>query len=176
MSTTDAIATLARYERRVCRRWNRVRSSTLLGVLRLVSRAGDGAFWVLLSLSLPLVYGRGQWPVVAQVGVCFALCYPVYRVVKGWLARPRPCVAEAGVGAWLPPLDQYAFPSGHTMHAAALSIVLGVAHPDLLWLLVPFSGAVAISRVVLGLHYPSDVLAGGLLGALVGVVVINLGF
>jgi undecaprenyl-diphosphatase len=42
--------------------------------------------------------------------------------------------------------------------------MLASYHPALLWLVVPFALSVALSRVVLGLHYPSDVLAGGLLG------------
>jgi undecaprenyl-diphosphatase len=65
------------------------------------------------------------------------------------------------------PLDQFSFPSGHTLHAVSFSILM-VAHcPQLAWLVVPFALAVAASRLVLGLHYPSDVLAGAALGALI---------
>ncbi len=65
------------------------------------------------------------------------------------------------------PLDAFSFPSGHTLHAVAFSIVAIAYYPALAWVLVPFSLLVAMSRLVLGLHYPSDVLAGAALGALI---------
>ncbi|WP_155518951.1 phosphatase PAP2 family protein, partial [Xanthomonas euvesicatoria] len=68
--------------------------------------------------------------------------------------------------AWVAPLDEFSFPSGHTLHAVSFSIVALAYYPWLAPLLVPFSAGVALSRVVLGLHYPSDVLAATLIGVL----------
>ena len=65
------------------------------------------------------------------------------------------------------PLDQFSFPSGHTLHAVAFSIVACAHYPALAIILLPFTLLVAASRMVLGLHYPSDVLAGALLGGLI---------
>jgi undecaprenyl-diphosphatase len=62
-------------------------------------------------------------------------------------------------------LDQFSFPSGHTMHAVSFSIVALAYFPALFWLVVPFATLVALSRPILGLHYPSDVIAGAALGA-----------
>jgi undecaprenyl-diphosphatase len=62
-------------------------------------------------------------------------------------------------------LDLYSFPSGHTLHAVSFTILAVASFPGLAWLCVPFATLVAMSRVVLGLHYPSDVAAGALLGA-----------
>ena len=68
------------------------------------------------------------------------------------------------------PLDEFSFPSGHTLHAVAFTLVALTYYPLLAWLLIPFSASVAASRVVLGLHYPSDVLAATVIGsALAGV-------
>jgi undecaprenyl-diphosphatase len=65
------------------------------------------------------------------------------------------------------PLDEFSFPSGHTLHAVAFALV-GLAYfPSLAPVVVPFTVLVALSRVVLGLHYPSDVLAGIVIGALI---------
>lgn len=52
------------------------------------------------------------------------------------------------------PLDEFSFPSGHTLHAVAFSLVAMAHYPVLAWALVPFTASVAVSRVVLGLHYP----------------------
>ena len=174
MTTPEAMAALARFEGTLCRRWNRIRNPQTLKSLVLISRASDGAFWVAIALLLPLVYGAGDWVVVGRIGLAFAFCYPAYRLLKQRLARPRPCVVEPGVVAWTAPLDQYAFPSGHTMHSVAFSIVLCRAHPELTWLLVPFSVLVALSRIALGLHYPSDVAAGAALGVAAGLLVSSL--
>ena len=62
------------------------------------------------------------------------------------------------------PLDQFSFPSGHTLHAVGFSVVAVAYFPVLIWLVLPFTLLVAASRVILGLHYPSDVLAGALVG------------
>ena len=64
----------------------------------------------------------------------------------------------------MPPLDKYSFPSGHTLHAVAFSTLLIAGLPQLAGFLITFTLLVALSRMVLGLHYPSDVLIGALLG------------
>jgi undecaprenyl-diphosphatase len=69
------------------------------------------------------------------------------------------------IRAWVAPLDEFSFPSGHTLHAVAFTLVALAHYPALAWLLIPFSASVSASRVVLGLHYPSDVLAATAIGS-----------
>ncbi|MCS6947734.1 MAG: phosphatase PAP2 family protein, partial [Steroidobacteraceae bacterium] len=136
-----------------------------LKLLRVVSRLGDGAFWYGLIAVMPLLLGRPGVLVAAQMLATGAVGLAIYRHLKSRLVRERPFVRLVGVECWMPPLDRYSFPSGHTLHAIAFTII-AVSHlPLLAILLVPFTVLVAASRVVLGLHYPSDVLAGAALGA-----------
>lgn len=91
----------------------------------------------------------------------------LYKVIKSLAARARPCAVSTTIVLSTAPLDQYSFPSGHTMHAVAFSMIATAHHPEFAWALVPLSCLIAMSRVVIGLHYPTDVLAGGMIGAYV---------
>jgi len=129
----------------------------------LVSR--DGPLWYILMMLLPLLYGSAGAAsslLMVKLGV---VNYIIYKIIKQSTGRARPCALGAGITVGAAPLDQYSFPSGHTMHAVAFSIA-AVAHPgELAILLVPFAALVALSRMVLGLHYPTDVIAGAAIGA-----------
>jgi undecaprenyl-diphosphatase len=144
------------------------RSTHLRGVGRLfavVSRLGNGVFWYLLMAALPLLYGRqGLW-VALHMGAVGLVALPVYKWLKTRTLRHRPCDDHNGILCGAPPLDQFSFPSGHTMHAVAFTTVLVAYLPEWAVLVVPFTLLVALSRLVLGLHYPSDVLAGAGIGA-----------
>ena len=91
-----------------------------------------------------------------------------YKSLKRWTKRPRPFAADGRIRAWVAPLDEFSFPSGHTLHAVSFSIVAVAWYPVLAGVLVPFAASVAVSRVVLGLHYPSDVLAATVIGSALG--------
>ena len=134
-----------------------------------VSRLGDGWLWGAVALALALAGGRDALPTILGMVVAPAAGLPLYVLLKRWMARPRPCATEgSGLQPLVPALDCFSFPSGHTLHAVAFTVVVLGHYPGLAWLLVPFTALVALSRVVLGLHYPSDVLAGAALGGLLG--------
>ena len=157
-----------------CRRFNR--ATDRQGLERLfsaVSRLSDGVFWYALMIALPLAQGYSALPTVGRMAVVGLLCLAVYKWLKARTGRPRPCTRHALIRATVPPLDQYSFPSGHTLHAVAFSTVAVFHYPRLGWLLLPFTTLVALSRLVLGLHYPSDVLAGALLGAGLSILVLQ---
>ena len=88
----------------------------------------------------------------------------LYKALKRCTRRPRPFARDGRIRAWVAPLDEFSFPSGHTLHAVAFTLVALAWFPALWWLLIPFSASVAVSRVVLGLHYPSDVVAATAIG------------
>lgn len=154
------------YEQRICRRLNRgLQRRALRDLAVIVSRLGDGVAWYVLVLLLPVAYGEAGLKPALLMAATGIVGVALYRSLKQRLVRERPYVTCAGVHAGTAPLDRYSFPSGHTLHAVAFTVLATAHFPALGWLLVPFAALVAASRVVLGLHYPSDVLAGALLGS-----------
>ena len=155
----------------LCIRINRTsRNLWIRRLFRLISRLGDGLFWYAVMLGILLGQGSGGFLPslhMALVGVFGAV---LYKWLKQKTLRPRPYEVHQDI--WLTgiPLDRFSFPSGHTLHAVAFTTVALVYYPALASLLVPFAVMVGLSRVILGLHYPSDVLAGALIGLLLAVI------
>jgi undecaprenyl-diphosphatase len=178
MSATRAARWIQRAdaaEHRLCLRLNRgCASPAMRNLFRLVSRLGDGVFWYLVMLLLPVLYGeRGLVPAL-QMAVASVLGVGLYSLLKARLVRERPYITHAGIEAHSAPLDRYSFPSGHTLHAVSFTLLATVHFPELAFLLVPMTLLIAASRVVLGLHYPSDVLAGAALGGALAASVLTL--
>jgi len=162
----SALDFIQRWDRRVCVRLNRtLRFSAVLHAFRAVSWLGDGIFWYSLALALLLKEGRGAAFAVVHMVLVGVICTLTYKAVKRSTLRPRPYEVLSVVARGAPPLDAFSFPSGHTLHAVAFTLVAASYYPWLAALLVPFTLLVAASRIILGLHYPSDVLAGALIGA-----------
>jgi undecaprenyl-diphosphatase len=146
------------------------RYGAVLAVFCAVSRLGDGVFWYALMLALLAHGGATAAPAVLHMIAVGIACALIYRTLKRGTSRPRPYESVPTVAAGTAPLDAYSFPSGHTLHAVAFSLVAASHYPALATPLAAFTVLVALSRVVLGLHYPSDVLAGALLGCAVAAV------
>lgn len=155
------------FELNVCLRINSLsRYASARGLFRVVSRLGDGVFWYTVMVVLAIIGGRQAALAMLHVGLTSLAGVALYSYLKNRLVRPRPFVSHGQIVCHIAPLDMYSFPSGHTLHAVLFTTMIGAYAPFTLWLLVPFALLVATSRVVLGLHYPSDVLAGAALGML----------
>jgi len=141
------------------------RQRPVVRLFALVSRLGDGVFWYALMAALLLTEGLAAVPLVGRMLLAGAVCLVLYKWLKARTTRPRPCARHELIELRVAPLDEYSFPSGHTLHAVVFTIIAVNDYPILAWLLLPFATLVALSRVALGLHYPSDVLAGALIGA-----------
>lgn len=144
------------------------------GLFGLASRLGNGVVWYALIVALPLVYGEPGLQASAAMLAVGLTSLLLYRWLKRYTTRPRPRDADARILRTADPLDQFSFPSGHTVHATGFSIVATSFFPELVWLLLPLTMLIAASRVVLGLHYPSDVIAGALVGLLVAEICLSI--
>lgn len=144
------------------------------GYFRAVSRLGDGLFWYVLMAAMIVFDGLDGLAASIHLAITGIVALSLYKWLKRWTRRPRPFASDVRIRAWTAPLDEFSFPSGHTLHAVTFTLVALAHYPVLAWLLVPFAASVAASRVVLGLHYPSDVLAATAIGFVLAALSIML--
>ena len=151
---------------RICRRLNRGAAWLLVRKpFQLASRLGDGVAWYALIFLLPFLYGAVAVRPAIVMALTGTLGIAIYGALKRLFVRERPFIKHAGISRAAAPLDRYSFPSGHTLHAVSFAWQASTHFPELGWVLVPLAGLIAASRVVLGLHYPTDVIAGAVIGA-----------
>ncbi len=154
------------WEHRLALRLNRPNRRRLLSVFfGAVSRLGDGHIWYLLMAGLLLFGGAAALEPVLVMILTGAVCTLTYKGLKQTTSRPRPCQRHADILLTTLPLDRYSFPSGHTLHAVCFTVVAVAYYPALAPWLGTFTLLVALSRLILGLHYLSDVLVGAAIGA-----------
>lgn len=147
-------------------------SPAVVIVLALASRLANGVLWYALIGVLPIVGGVVGTSCAMQMAGVGVLNLTLYRYLKPRVCRQRPFVTCPGVRACTNVLDTYSFPSGHTLHAVSFAIVVSYHYPLAAFFVLPFALVVAVSRLVLGLHYPSDVVVGGVLGAATAALVL----
>jgi undecaprenyl-diphosphatase len=140
------------------------RRPVVRGVFAVVSRLGDGLIWYVLMVAFPLAFGLAGLALTAQMALGGLLGLVTYKRLKQHLIRERPFASHPSIHCAVAPLDRYSFPSGHTLHAVLFGALILAAFPGLYPVLLPFVAMIALSRVILGLHYPSDVVVGALIG------------
>lgn len=158
-------------EYRLCRSLNRGSDLAPVRTLfALVSRLGDGVAWYTLMILLLLAHGSAALrPTLVMAGTGLAGLL-LYKWMKRTFVRERPFIRHRGICLAATPLDRYSFPSGHTLHAVSFTWQAVAFAPELGVVLIPFAALVAASRVVLGLHYPTDVIVGAGIGAALGAI------
>lgn len=159
---------LTALDRAAIRRCNRINQHRTGDVFAMVSRLGDGWVWFALMGVLPFIHGVEAVTVAVVMLGTGALATLIYKLIKHTTHRLRPCESTPDLILTVAPLDRFSFPSGHTLHAVCFTIIACSAFPWWAWVLVPFTVLVGLSRMVLGLHYLSDVLVGALIGGTLG--------
>jgi len=159
---------IARRDHTLMRRVNRWHPPRWIRVWMLcATRGGDGWLWYAMGLIVLLAGGDRRFPAVGAALLAAATGVAIFLRLKKATGRRRPCAIEPHCWARLLPPDQFSFPSGHTITAFAVSVALSRFYPDLATGLLFCALSVAASRVLLGMHFLSDVVAGAAIGTVV---------
>lgn len=169
-SAKDVWGYIENRDHRVMRRMNRWKAPRWIRYWMLAAtRMGDGWLWYSLGAMLLVVGGPQRFAAVGAAGCAAIGGIFVFKALKTISHRQRPCELEPHCWSNVLPPDQFSFPSGHTMTAFAIALVVSYFYPSLEGPLYFLAASIAFSRVVLGMHFLSDVLAGAVLGSALGV-------
>ena len=140
----------------------------LITVLQKVSWLGDGPIWLALIVGLPVVQGKQGFYVGLSMLLAALINVVCFKPIKNRIKRQRPFVRFDDMAAKTKAGGQYSFPSSHTTHAVSFLVSLGVFQPALVMLMGIFVAVIALSRVILGVHYLGDIFAACVLGTASG--------
>lgn len=127
-----------------------------------ISYTANGPFYALAGLSFMLAE---HWDLVKLLTIGFVLERTLYFIFKKSFKRNRPPEAIPGYTSVIKPSDKFSFPSGHTSAAFLVAVAVSSAFPFMAWILFPWAILVGVARVMLGVHFPTDTLAGATLGS-----------
>lgn len=160
-------------DKRVVHFISKVRWNPLTHVMTILTRIGDGWLWFVLTIAFYFVN------INAGLAFTFALVIQIILqiVMKKIFSRERPYIKHEDITNLMLPPDRFSFPSGHTAGAFAMTFVFYYFYPVMFIPFLVLSLMIGISRMYLGLHYPTDVLAGmvvGYVSARLSVVIVLL--
>lgn len=137
------------------------------------SRSGDGPYYALFAILVAVATVEGSGLFVKRLVYAFTLEVPLFILLKQILRRTRPSLRPK-YSPIITPADKFSFPSGHSTAAFLFAILVITSFPVWTSAVYLWAVLVAVSRVALGVHYPSDVIAGAALGTGIGLFFIVL--
>lgn len=137
-------------------------------VFRNITRIGGAFFTIGITLLLLFITSNQSRSAAISSALALAVSHVPVQFVKKLFPRQRPYITLEKANFPSNPLKDHSFPSGHTTAIFSIVTPYILSAPGLAFVLLPLALSVGLSRIYLGLHYPSDVLAGAIIGTLVG--------
>ena len=171
-SPTLLLTNLGAHDRTLFQRWALTDGSRRARLLWTIFTHIGGATFTILATTIPIFLGGELAAVAREALITLVVSHVIVQLIKRTVGRPRPSRGIAGAALVVEP-DRFSFPSGHAAAAMSVAFIYSSAYPSLAVPLIVFAGAVGISRVFLGVHYPGDVLIGQLIAVATGVFAIH---
>lgn len=165
---------LLRFDTACVEKVNGLQSTKSMRVmLKLISFSGDGYLYVLFSMYLFMTDAQDVMLIIAAIALAFGLDLPSFMLLKRFFRRPRPYESLRHCEHGIVPGDPFSMPSGHAAAAALFSVQIAYFFPSYGGMAFAWAMMVGGSRVLLGVHYPSDVFVGFALGVACSVLSIT---
>lgn len=134
------------------------------------TRLGDGWCWYSVGALLALFGGPERFRAIGAAAAAASTGIFVFLALKKASHRKRPCQIQPHCWSMILPPDQFSFPSGHSITAFGVAVTVGLFYPQLMGVLLLIAASIALSRIILGMHFLSDVLVGSLMGSILGFI------
>jgi undecaprenyl-diphosphatase len=136
----------------------------VIPLAKAISRSGDGYLHALVPLLLWSLGAAFTWQFIALLAASLVVERSLYFSLKNSLRRRRPQELVPGFRSLITASDKFSFPSGHSSGAFLLATALLVVYGGPVIAMYVWASGVALSRILLGVHFPGDTLAGALMG------------
>lgn len=144
----------------------------LTQVSKVLSKSADGFSYLVLGVGFLMLNVSQNRMVFLALCLAFLIERIIYLVIKNGFKRNRPGNAIDGFEMFIKPSDQFSFPSGHTSGAFLFATFIAFLFPEFLVIAYVWAASIACSRIFLGVHFPTDTLAGMSIGVIVGELII----
>ena len=136
------------------------------------TRSGEfGLIWIVITVLLLLFKKTRRAGLCSALALIASLCVTNF-FLKNYVARIRPYEVVQGLNSLVGPVGEWSFPSGHASSSFAAAIAIYKSRPKRLGVpCVILAVLMCLSRLYIGVHYPSDVIGGAVIGGLLGLVI-----